>query len=196
MAFGTPTILFDIDYTIIDNHRLRARLIRHFLHKVITFSSFRPDIAAAFYLLFGTPGEFLTSKKVRDSFLAPEYYKESIFPDVRPTLEKLENRARLGVFSQGFYRLQHAKVVLSGLERFFDFELFFALPPNKNFRIKEVLGRLPKGKVYFIDDRRNVAVPLSRLGVKVFLIDRQDRQRVPKRIRRVESLTEIPDLIS
>jgi len=195
MAAVAPTVLFDIDYTIVDGHRLRALLIRHLFHKIITLSSFIPDIKAAGYLLLGTPREFLTSGDAERSFLNPEYYKESIFPDVRPALKQLDGRVRLGIFSQGFYRLQHAKIALAGLERFFDLEIFFALPPNKKFRIKEVFEKLPKGKIYFVDDRPNVVVPLSRLGVKGFLIDRRGRKRVSKGIRRIASLTELSEII-
>ncbi len=184
-------ILFDIDSTLLNGAKVysatSAHLIRNFN---------KTDLQALGYLLLGRPKGFLGSPAAKNSFLAPRYYREALFTDVLPTLQKLKGKAFLGIFSQGPGRLQRAKLYLSGIEKYFSPELTFIFPLRKIAKAKQILTQLPKTKIYFVDDRPGIAAALANHRVKVFLIRRQSKP-VPQNggIIRIRSLKEIIDFV-
>ncbi len=201
-----PIVLLDIDYTLLDARKLGVLTVAHFkvkFHKITRtvakqdwkalWALLKPEFQGIFYLLFGNPTGFLQSPSVRDSFLNPVHYRKSLFEDVLPTLKKLQGKVSLGVFSQGLIHWQFAKLYLGGIEKYFEREILFVFPPRKVDKAREVLAQLPpNAKIYFVDDRLDVAEALSNHRVKVFLI-RRTPQPVPGngRVTKIKSLREI-----
>ena len=182
-----PVVLFDIDSTLLNSAKIHTFTARHLIRK---FN--KADLHALGYLLFGRPRGFLDSPAVEKSFLAPEYYRKSLFEDVLPVLKKLKRKAILGVFSQGPGRLQRAKLRLSGVERYFEREFTFVFPPRKVGKARQVIAGLPKTKIYFVDDRLDIAETLANHRVQVFLIRRNPRLVTQNgRVTVIRSLKEI-----
>lgn len=182
-----PVVLLDIDTTLLNSGRLLRSTVTHLIKN---FN--RADLQAIGYLLFGRPEGFLDSPAVEKSFLAPRYYREARFGDVVSTLKNLKGKADLGIFSQGPGRLQRAKLYLSGIEKYFDPKYVFILPIPKTSKINQVLARLPKTKIYFVDDRPDIAETLANHRVQVFLIRRGQRSYLQNSgIIRIRSLKEI-----
>jgi len=184
-------VLFDIDSTLLNGTKVYSATLTHLIRK---FN--RADLTALRYLLFRRPKGFLGSPAAKNSFLAPQHYRDALFEDVLPTLQKLKGKASLGIFSQGPGRLQRAKLYLSGIESYFSPELTFIFPPRKILKAKRILAQLPKTKIYFVDDRPGIAAALANHRVKVFLIRRQSKP-VPQNggIIRIRSLKEIIDFV-
>jgi len=205
-----PIVLLDIDNTLLDVRKLGVLTGKHLKGKlnralqVVTKRDWKglrrllkPEFQGLSYLLFGKPAGFLQSPSARASFLSPAHYQKSLFEDVLPTLEKLQRKASLGVFSQGLVRWQLAKLYLGGIERYFKRELVFIFPPRKVDKARRVLTQLPSDvKIYFVDDRPDVARILSNHRVKVFLI-RRDSRPVSRnsRIISIQSLRGILELL-
>ncbi|MEX0587553.1 MAG: HAD family hydrolase, partial [Patescibacteria group bacterium] len=180
-----PIILFDIDSTLLNNAQIHALTFRHLLSKIegLSWRETLPDRQALGYLLFGKPEGFLESREAGRSFLSPDYYRDSLFEDAIPTLKKLQGKADLGIFSQGPRRLQRAKLKQSGIEKYFDPELVFIFPPRKISKARQVIARLPKTKIYFVDDRSSIAKELINHRAQAFLIRRSNpsgSQEVPE----------------
>ena len=204
-----PIVLFDIDSTLLNSAKIHLLTAGHLFRKLkivlgrLAKRDWRgawkltlPDRQALGYLLLGRPQGFIRSSASRDSFLAPGYYRNALFEDVQPTLKKLRGKAYLGVFSQGPVRLQHAKLHLSGIEKYFSPELIFIFPPRKVAKVKQIIAKLPKTKIYFIDDRPEIAATLSNHRVKVFLIRRNSHSAGKNgRVTIIRSLKEILDFV-
>lgn len=182
-----PIVLFDIDSTLLSGAKVYSATGSHLIRN---FN--RTDLQAFGYLLFGRPKGFLGSPAAKKSFLAPQFYREALFEDVLPTLQKLKGKADLGIFSQGPGRLQRAKLYLSGIESYFSPELTFIFPPRKITKAKQILARIPKTEIYFVDDRPGIAAALANHRVRVFLIRRRSKP-APQNggIIRIRSLKEI-----
>jgi len=202
-------VLFDIDSTLLNSAKIHALTAVHLLRKFKkvfgklvkgdwkgAWKLTLPDRQGLEYLLLGRPRDFITSQAVKDSFLASKYYQDALFEDVLPTLKKLRGKVSLGVFSQGPVRLQHAKLYLSGIEKYFEREIIFVFPPRKVAKARQILAQLPETKIYFVDDRLDIAKALANHRVKVFLIQR-DPSPVSRngRVTVIRSLKEITNFI-
>lgn len=188
-------IFFDIDSTLLNSAKIHAFTAVHLLRK---FN--KADLQGLWYLLSGHPKNFLSSPTAKNSFLAPQYYRNALFEDVLPTLEKLKGKVSLGIFSQGPSRFQRAKLHLSGIEKYFSPELIFILPPRKTNKANQVLAQLPNLNIYFVDDRPEIAETLANHRAKVFLIRRDPQPifkngRIIERVIKIESLKEVLNFI-
>lgn len=183
--------MFDIDSTLLNSAKIHAFTAGHLIRK---FN--KSDLQALGYLLFGRPRSFLDSPTVEKSFLAPEYYRKSLFEDVLPVIKKLKRKAVLGVFSQGPGRLQRTKLRLCGIEKYFERELVFVFPPRKVRKARQVIAGLPKTKIYFVDDRLDIAETLANHRVQVFLIRRKPLSVTQNgRVTVIRSLKEILNFV-
>jgi len=186
-----PIVLFDIDSTLLNGAKVRSFTAAHLIRK---FS--KADLRGLGYLIFGRPRDFLNSPTVKNSFLAPKYYQDALFEDVLPALKELKGRASLGIFSQGFARLQRTKLYLSGVEKYFKRELIFIFPPRKVSKAGQILAQLPEKKIYFVDDRPDIAETLANHRVNVFLIRRSPSPVLRNgRVTVIHSLKEIINFI-
>ena len=200
-----PVILFDIDHTLINNRKLAPMISRHLLGKFRILgrelfagdwegfrNAFKPEFYALGYILFGSAGGFSKRKGVLEkSFFNPRFFRDSVFSDAVPILKYLKGKATLGIFSQGPRSFQVSKLTFSGLEKFFEKEYIFVFPPFKAARAKEVLAKLPSKKVYFVDDREDVARVLLNHKVKVFTINRDNDSPSPAGSIKVSSLEDL-----
>jgi putative hydrolase of the HAD superfamily len=122
----------------------------------------------------------------QDANLAPELIRETwfthyleAFPDVRPVLEALRGRVRLGVISNAWPSLDEALQVLN-LHAFFDVVINSSLvdawkPEERIFQIAlEEMGVSSESSV-FVDDLPQNVEAAENLGFTAFLIDRQDQ---------------------
>src|SRR3990172_3915251 len=200
-----PIILFDIDHTLINNRKLAPLIGRHLLMKFKILgrkifngdwegfrTDFKPELYALGYLILGSAEEFSKRKGVLErGFFKPHFFRDSVFSDAVPTLKYLKDKAILGIFSQGPRSFQISKLTFSGLEKFFVKRYIFVFPPFKATRTKEVLDKLPSKKVYFVDDREDVARVLLNHKVKVFTINRDNDSPSPAGSIKVSSLEDL-----
>ena len=200
-----PVVLFDIDHTLINNRKLAPLIGRHLLGKFKILgrkifngdwngfrTAFKPELYALGYLIFGSAGGFSKRKGVLErGFFNPRFFSDSVFSDAVPTLKYLKGKAILGIFSQGPRSFQISKLTFSGLEKFFEKEYIFVFPPFKAARAKEVLAKLPSKKVYFVDDREDVALALLNHKVKVFTINRDNDSPSPTGSIKISSLEDL-----
>lgn len=114
----------------------------------------------------------MDSEKMLDPFNAIEIYKESVFPEIHKTLEKLSKNYTLGIFSEGFEEYQLKKIGLSGLIKYFDKKWIFV--ERRKLSVKSI-SKIP-AEATVIDDKKEVIEQLKSLrsDLKLVWINRND----------------------
>jgi len=196
-------ILFDIDDTLIEVHRMSKMLYQQMANKAgITLeevvaakerykltiektSDYKPDDLMVFvYHDLKTE----TSKQI-NPFAERKNYKESLFPEVKTVLEKLKKNYILGIFSEGFMEYQSDKIKLSGLNKFFDKNLIFIERRKTN---PESIKKLPIGSI-IVDDRKEVIEKLKQAGsFKLIWINRNTDETI-KGVTTIRNFIELVD---
>lgn len=115
-------------------------------------------------------------------------YSEALFPDTIEALEKLKKEFILGIFSQGFDKLQRIKIRFSGIENFFDQKLFFISRDKTNINF---VRKLPKGAM-IIDDKKEVIGAIRKAGLDLGLvwINRRNEEKL-EGMKTITSLKEL-----
>lgn len=93
-------------------------------------------------------------------------YSKSLFSETIEVLEKLTNKYSFGIYSQGYISLQKLKIKHSGIERFFNHDLFFI---DQNKINDEFIQKLPK-EIIVVDDKKEVIDKLKQLRPDLKLI--------------------------
>lgn len=199
-------LLFDIDRTILDTTRLSG-LFESGLEKVIKnvsseevkkakndYSSslsdkieFDPDNLA----------EFLCKKfhsddkdKILELYYGPEnknWYKDSVFPESYQVFEKLKNKYRLGVYSEGTKRFQNYKFNSMGISDLLDKNLIFIFDHKTN---SEALSKIPKEAI-IVDDKESVCEYLTDNGFRAIWLNKKDDRKSDK-FKTIHQLIELP----
>lgn len=192
-------ILFDIDDTLVDVHPMARKFYQKIadhigisLEAIITtkekysatlerYSDYYPDELLNFIYDFFE----VSSNKRINPFIEDKYYLESLFPEVKPVIEKLKNDYKLGIFSEGFVDYQSRKI--QGLTDLLEKDLVFI---ERRKLSPESINKIPTGAVV-IDDKRIVIETLAsiRPDLSLFWINRQNDEKIetPK-IRTISSL--------
>ena len=158
-------ILFDIDYTLIDTAKLR-QLTQKEIQSAGNLSETELETAVKeFSLVLGTSREFsprdyarflakyfanpLLEEKITAIFNNPLLYKEALYPETIPVLQKLKEKYLLGIYSEGTLEFQTAKITLTGITDYLQKDLIF-IYPDKTGQATKLTEKM--GKIFFIDD--------------------------------------------
>lgn len=163
-------ILFDVDKTLFDTSKLKAQFqpafrdylgitevefqktYQQYTQQLKTSTDFDPvELARLFGQAYQADAEALLQL-----FYTPEWFAQSIFPDVEPTLTTLANTTTLGIFSEANSEFQRQKLELSGLTKWFVPEYSFIF---RRKLVPEVLAELPESTV--VDDKQAVVTALG-----------------------------------
>lgn len=186
-----PLLLFDIDSTIFDVHRMMSDYVRPALQKALGCSE--SDFAAAedVYrqaLAKSTdfnPDEYLATltkrfhapfQPLKDIFFTDDWFQRSVYEDVVPVLEAVTEQVRPGIFSEGYEWYQLEKLQRSGLLKWFSPESTYI------FRRKTspaALEKLPP-VFTFVDDKTDFLEALrAQQGVTGIWLNRLSAEKNP-----------------
>lgn len=210
-------ILFDVDRTLIDTDQLK----RKFFAALATLTNRSADQIKQSYLQYReslkneagqisvtefNPSVWLkiinqetgvSLKKLTTTFLDPELYLQSVFADTVPTLEKLQPKVILGIFSESVTSWQKKKIKQAGLAKFFDQNYQF-IYLHKLLEADEDLTRLDSGSV-IVDDRLDILLNLAKKypHLRLIHINRKPttKNKVHHQIKTIKSLTELTKLL-
>lgn len=165
-------LLFDIDNTLLDtkklmNHFIKPALQEHLLSDPETFTQVSDrywltlDKKTAFdpeqYLMHLAVSFEAQLPVLHQIFYKPDFFVQSLFPDVKETLDTLKKKFRLGIFSEGKTDYQLQKLELAGIREEFETELLFTSLAKT---APDFLDRLPGAKI--VDDRLAVIEALAQ----------------------------------
>lgn len=202
-------VLFDIDRTIFDTAGLTNFWVSSYA-KIIDGAT-EEDIRMALDDFIGSlsadrefnPENFVEFVSARFNFKNPELlldvvygddnkhlYRELIFPETHEILEKLGERYRVGIFSEGTLKYQNYKFKSMEISQYLDEDLVFILDHKTN---PEVLSKIPEGAIV-IDDKESVCRYLHDNGVRVIWLNKKDTTK-SKDFDTIFDLKEVVDIL-
>jgi len=113
-------------------------------------------------------------------------YKESVFPETYIVLDKLKDRFRFGIFSEGTAKFQNNKFRSMGLNKYFDENLIFIVEAKDT---KEVIKKIPKSAVV-VDDKESICELLVKNKIKTVWLNKTD-SRVNPNFETIHSLLDL-----
>lgn len=196
------TILFDIDYTLIDCDIIKKKPIENvarnfgieiekindardkYYEGLKSTSDIDPDeLLGVIQKQTGIP-----LVELKKNYYDPTIYIESLYPGVKETIEEINlDKFQLGVFSEGRDYYQKFKLEASGLLPYFDQKLMFIKRRKKS---PQYIRTLPKNSIV-VDDRLDVVNQLRESGwVNPVWINRGDKKVNPD-IKTIFNLIEL-----
>ncbi len=182
-----PTILFDIDFTLIDSAKLREiiwtkeavllgvdfsrlkELQSNYTKKLIKSTDFDPKA----YVSYLSKTLNCKQKPLLDLYFhQPEIYQQASYLETQKTLRTLKQTSRLGIFTEGKRLAQLTKVKNAGLLAYFDPRLIFIY--HRKLAPK-VISSLPQGALIVDDNREVVETLLQYPRVTPIWLNRKDK---------------------
>ena len=119
-------------------------------------------------------------------------YSKALFPETIEVLNKIKEKYILGIYSQGFVNLQKLKIKNSGVENYFDENLFFI---DRNKTQIDFIKKLPI-EATIIDDKKEIieALKNNRPDIKLIWINRIDEEKM-ENIKTIKNLKELESFI-
>lgn len=109
------------------------------------------------------------------SIISKKDYKECVIRSVASELETLSKKYKLGIFSQGFYKVQIKKIQTTELYKFFDENEIYIKPLNKKTALKDIVNKHPdKSDLIFVDDNKRIYRFLKEKGINCILIQKNN----------------------
>jgi FMN phosphatase YigB (HAD superfamily) len=199
-------ILFDIDKTLFNGHSMFEKFLVPSLIEELGFdeeniiraqkeykktlekhTDFNPEE----FIYFLAKSKGIDSEPIFDIFYTPEFFSESLFPEVKPILDELGENYNLGIFSEGLKSWQSKKLDNTGIKNYFEQSLVFI---ERRKTASAVLRSLPE-KVIIIDDNVDVINNLLNFGrVRPIWINRVEKPSI-EGAREIKNLTELPILL-
>lgn len=102
-------------------------------------------------------------------------YKENVFTETFEILEKLRNRFKFGIFSEGTTKFQNHKFKSMNLERYFDKNLIFIVDAKDT---KEAINKIPKSAI-IVDDKEHICGFLTKNKRKAIWLNKTDNRVNP-----------------
>lgn len=102
-------------------------------------------------------------------------YKENVFTETFRILEKLRNRFRFGIFSEGTTKFQNHKFKSMNLEKYFDKNLIFIVDVKDT---KDIVKKIPKFAIV-VDDKESICEFLTKNRIKVIWLNKIDNRVNP-----------------
>lgn len=201
-------IFFDIDYTIYNTQAFIELKTRRYaklfklpydevkekefeaarqivdLHGVFVTEDYARTLAE----LLDVPGEW---KKIFKIAVDDRLYQDSVYPETKEVLKKLERGFHLGVFAQGDDKFQKMKLRKAKLLRFFEPELIFIFR-NKTKELKKVAKKHPPFAV--VDDKADIAEAWAETGAPIVVRVKRGRYAEREVSTRKPNIREVLDL--
>ena len=193
-------ILFDIDGTLFDPEKFGKLIRAEFVAILGTSEEDLIRANADYYAGLESSADFnphditahLASVFKADRSVLDEVfwnndriYKESLFPDAKPCLERLSGKNTLGVFSQGNHELQNRKLQACGIAGFFDPERQFIFSRKLT---PEALAILPR-EALLVDNHHDVAAAVKDIAKTIWL--NRKTEDVDPDVKTIHSLSEL-----
>lgn len=197
-------ILFDIDKTLFDGDLFQGLLRSKITHDLAinpqkydtAFASYRLSLpkrtAAHSKSLIRHLAQILTANplEIRKLHYDKEIYQQSLFPDVKKTLDKLNSNFVLGLFTEGYKDHQLRKIKKGGISSYFQKDHQYVL---FNKRAPRVINSLPQNAVIIDDNPEVVEILLKRPDLAVIWLNRINNHKHPKAYT-IHSLNELLNL--
>lgn len=178
-------VLFDIDKTIFDTNKLKTELQSKMLEIIKpTNLQILNDLLASYTKTLKNSSEFEPEDYIRfvaenlklknhknllDVFYGKEnIYKDCLFPGVRLVFNKLKDRYKLGIFSEGTLKFQNHKFKSLEINKYLDKNLIYIFKEKTN---KEALVKIPKHCVV-VDDKKSVVEFLTKNNIRAIWLNR------------------------
>ena len=199
-------ILFDIDSTLIDTHKLWD-LRRLNLVKTLNISKEEIKEVEKDYKEYlpsthdFDPDEYVQRLQqkfgvdillIKPAFFDKGAYFKSLFPETVSVLKKLSKKYVLGVFSEGVLNNQMMKLALSGIIKYFDKGNIYILRRKKE---NASLKKLPKEAILIDDNLEVLTVVNDKTNIDCIWINREDKKTRPK-FKTIFSLNELEKFVS
>lgn len=200
-------ILFDIDLTLFNNHKF-VELKDEQIIKIIGIKDIPRYKKILPNYLSGLdnqrdfePSEFINivcdefSFKNKSLLMNLTYdditlYRQSIFPEVESTFEKLAKSYELGIYSEGKLDFQNYKLKALGISYFLN-QKYIIIAEAKD--TEEALEKVPKESI-IIDDKETICQFLTDNGFRAIWINRKD-DRKSDNFETIYSLLELPAIL-
>ncbi len=199
-------ILFDIDRTIFDTDHLINLLYRNFSDIIDnngslgfkefwenTFSGSKHITSEERLRLIVSTFGIKKIKPLLNIYYGKEFsyiYKDSVFPETFEVIEKLKDKYRLGVYSEGTKRFQNNKFKSMELDKYIENDLVFIFDHKTN---SESLSKIPKEAI-IVDDKESVCEYLVDNGLTAIWLNRKDNRK-SDRFQTIHNLIELPPML-
>ncbi|HTK03218.1 MAG TPA: HAD family hydrolase [Alphaproteobacteria bacterium] len=199
-------LLFDIDRTIFDTDKLLELQYESFAKIINT-----PDIEDFHKFWDNTlSGERHITSEERLNLICSEFkiqdfdllsnvyygneykyiYEESVFPQTKIVLNKLTEKFRLGIFSEGTEKYQNHKFKSLNLHDYFDKDLVFIFDAKDT---QEALVKIPHGAI-IVDDKERICQFLTENKIRAIWLNKND-DRNSSNFKTIHSLLELPGIL-
>ncbi len=202
-------LLFDIDRTILDTTKLSS-YFESGLKEVFKNSSLEEIKAAKNDYTFSLsdkiefdPENFATflcksldfndKNKILEIYYGQKFrnwYKNSVFNETYEVIEKLKDKYRLGIYSEGTKRFQNYKFDSMGISDLLDKNLIFIFDHKTN---PKSISKIPKEAIV-VDDKESVCEYLVGNKFKVIWLNKLDIRKSTK-FKTIHSLLELPGIL-
>ena len=116
------------------------------------------------------------------------WYANFVFPETFEVFDRLKNKFRFGVFSEGTKKFQNYKFESMSISEYLDKELIFILDHKTN---PEALKKIPLNSIV-VDDKESVCEYLSENSIKTIWLNKKDN-RVSDKFQTIHNLLELPE---
>ncbi|KKP39430.1 MAG: hypothetical protein UR29_C0007G0081 [Candidatus Woesebacteria bacterium GW2011_GWC2_33_12] len=117
-------------------------------------------------------------------------YNVNVYKETLEVLEKLKDKYRLGIYSEGTKKFQNHKFKSLGLNKYFDKDLIFIVDAKDT---KEVLEKIPKDAI-IVDDKETICEFLTKNEIRAIWLNRKDNRKSDK-CETIYSLFELPVIL-
>ncbi len=206
---GQKIILFDIDKTLLDTEKMSA-MRNEIVLKILkttdtgkmqsvkddyraTLENEREYVPEDYIKLLSDRFNFKNIQPLLDAYYGKESsyaYEDAVFLETKIVLNKLKNKFRLGIFSEGTEKFQKHKFKSMNLNKYFDKDLIFIFDAKDTM---EVINRLPKSAIV-VDDKESICNFLHKGGVKCIWLNKKD-DGVNDNFRTIHDLLELPEIL-
>lgn len=103
------------------------------------------------------------------AFIQSDRLEYGIYEEVASVLSSLSNFATLGIFSEGEYEFQKAKLEKTGILKFFKRENIHIFQ-GKDLNLIQVINKYQGSRIYLVDDRLAVLSSAKKNAQQIFAI--------------------------
>lgn len=202
----SEVILFDIDNTLIDTKKLMNSYIKPALFELVrgakdefqqTCDEYwqtleKPTLFDPHAFVLHLQDHYHADLLVLTSRMYnPVFYQQSLFSEVKDTLQKLSSRYTLGIFSEGNVSFQKRKLELSDIRQFFNDDVMFITDDKANH---DFLAPLPKSIV--VEDRLNFIQSLQKYDQFQPVWLNRDQHEELMGVQTIKKLSELSTLLT
>lgn len=104
-----------------------------------------------------------------DFFRKSQLQKHSVYKEVYTVLQELSKIAKLGIFSEGQFEFQKAKLIKTDIRKYFNKKHIYILP-EKETPLKEILLKYKGYDLFLVDDKLTILHRAKAIMPSLFTI--------------------------